>query len=202
MRVLPKTFITDWSSYTQENYSMKNVIRQPNMNWNWDEISGKRINGGFFDLFSYKPWNFEKLVENKYFSTIENICEFSYLPWKVNAYLSLPHKDKLRFNHALTEIYCQFPGKKILGNQRMDSFIYSVGEELYTFRLNYPTEKQLESKPECSVCLEDCDTTRKCRVLNCGHFFHKVCIDKWVRGESSCPMCRRKIHTDYTLIKV
>jgi len=25
---------------------------------------------------------------------------------------------------------------------------------------------------------------------NCGHFFHLVCIDKWLVKQGSCPICR------------
>ena len=45
---------------------------------------------------------------------------------------------------------------------------------------------------KCIICLD----TFKCgyykRELECGHTFHKKCIDKWFRFEKSpsCPVCR------------
>ncbi|XP_070200984.1 E3 ubiquitin-protein ligase DZIP3-like [Littorina saxatilis] len=44
---------------------------------------------------------------------------------------------------------------------------------------------------ECCICLVE--FTKACRYpLECGHTFHKQCIDKWVKeqGERTCPICR------------
>lgn len=45
---------------------------------------------------------------------------------------------------------------------------------------------------ECAICLAEFEDGDAMRVLpQCGHGFHAACIDKWLRGHSSCPSCRR-----------
>jgi len=47
--------------------------------------------------------------------------------------------------------------------------------------------------PECSICLQSIIVKRA--TLNCGHTFHKSCIDKVTRSNTcpKCPMCRANI---------
>ncbi|OEL32125.1 hypothetical protein BAE44_0006858 [Dichanthelium oligosanthes] len=43
----------------------------------------------------------------------------------------------------------------------------------------------------CPVCLADFDDGEAVRVLpECMHYFHAECIDTWLRGSTSCPLCR------------
>ncbi|KAL2619057.1 hypothetical protein AAZV13_08G282000 [Glycine max] len=43
----------------------------------------------------------------------------------------------------------------------------------------------------CSICFQDFEYEEFVRTLpKCGHFFHSVCIDKWLVQQGSCPMCR------------
>ncbi|KAK7343957.1 hypothetical protein VNO77_13107 [Canavalia gladiata] len=43
----------------------------------------------------------------------------------------------------------------------------------------------------CSICLADYKDSEWLRLLpDCGHSFHKECIDMWLRLNLSCPMCR------------
>ncbi|RLM64448.1 RING-H2 finger protein ATL74 [Panicum miliaceum] len=45
---------------------------------------------------------------------------------------------------------------------------------------------------ECAICLAEFEEGESVRVLPpCGHGFHAACIDKWLRGHSTCPSCRR-----------
>lgn len=49
---------------------------------------------------------------------------------------------------------------------------------------------------KCVICLADYSSKHALRVLNCGHAFHKLCLDAWViRGKKSCPMCNQQIET-------
>ncbi|KAI9124715.1 hypothetical protein K1719_004637 [Acacia pycnantha] len=43
----------------------------------------------------------------------------------------------------------------------------------------------------CSICLGDFSESEWLRELpDCGHLFHRKCIDMWLRMNSSCPLCR------------
>ena len=42
---------------------------------------------------------------------------------------------------------------------------------------------------ECSVCLRVL-TTSAHHTTPCNHNFHKTCLRRWVRRQSSCPLCR------------
>ena len=63
-----------------------------------------------------------------------------------------------------------------------------------------PEEKKLqviEADPWASVCEETCticcadiEEGDKIYKLNCGHTFHKACIDPWLKKSSECPNCR------------
>mgnify|MGYP001479244092 CR=1 FL=1 len=60
---------------------------------------------------------------------------------------------------------------------------------------------------ECSICLDEIEEiepgentylveniTKKyknAKSLNCGHIYHKKCIDSWIKKNPSCPYCRK-----------
>ncbi|XP_023524566.1 RING-H2 finger protein ATL66-like [Cucurbita pepo subsp. pepo] len=44
---------------------------------------------------------------------------------------------------------------------------------------------------ECAICLDGFEDGQKCRMMNkCGHIFHCRCIDRWLKVECHCPLCR------------
>ncbi|XP_010229606.1 putative RING-H2 finger protein ATL71 [Brachypodium distachyon] len=43
----------------------------------------------------------------------------------------------------------------------------------------------------CSVCLDNYDEGDVLQVLpDCGHLFHRECVDPWLRRHPTCPVCR------------
>jgi hypothetical protein len=66
-----------------------------------------------------------------------------------------------------------------------------------------PTAQQIASATElarptteqdCAICQDTIATTQNCRkILHCGHWFHKDCIDPWFQQNVQCPICRYDI---------
>jgi len=46
----------------------------------------------------------------------------------------------------------------------------------------------------CAVCLEPMAAGRdRCRTLPCFHRYHTACIDPWLRGTPTCPVCKTAV---------
>ena len=45
---------------------------------------------------------------------------------------------------------------------------------------------------ECSICLDEI-SSNKLQTTQCGHHFHKDCLDNWRRMKNSCPNCRHNL---------
>lgn len=46
---------------------------------------------------------------------------------------------------------------------------------------------------ECCICLSTYDDGVELRELPCSHHFHCTCIDKWLRINATCPLCKYNI---------
>ena len=46
----------------------------------------------------------------------------------------------------------------------------------------------------CSICIEELSSDSTIRKLNCGHAYHKQCIDRWWNFKHNrCPNCNANI---------
>jgi hypothetical protein len=61
--------------------------------------------------------------------------------------------------------------------------------------------KKHKASEECAVCLNEMTKGQKIKKLDCGHKFHKTCIDTWIRINKSCPYCREKIITNERILR-
>ncbi|CAL5442690.1 unnamed protein product [Camellia sinensis] len=44
----------------------------------------------------------------------------------------------------------------------------------------------------CSICLAEYQPKETLRTIpECNHYFHATCIDKWLRRNATCPLCRK-----------
>ena len=47
---------------------------------------------------------------------------------------------------------------------------------------------------ECSICLNPVRHTRSSKQLECGHLYHRSCVDQWISaGGDTCPVCRNQM---------
>lgn len=60
------------------------------------------------------------------------------------------------------------------------------------------TTQQLQALPpeaqSCTVCLADLVAGDTTRTLPCLHIFHPGCIDKWLRLNGTCPICKTPVY--------
>ncbi|KAF9354809.1 hypothetical protein BGX34_010814, partial [Mortierella sp. NVP85] len=45
----------------------------------------------------------------------------------------------------------------------------------------------------CAICLCDYEDDEELRKMKCGHYFHKDCVDEWLKLNRNCPLCKRDI---------
>lgn len=45
----------------------------------------------------------------------------------------------------------------------------------------------------CAICYERLKPNEMARRLGCGHTFHRTCLDEWLGGSATCPMCRAEV---------
>ncbi|XP_027341043.1 NEP1-interacting protein 1-like [Abrus precatorius] len=68
---------------------------------------------------------------------------------------------------------------------------HNIIQKLPVHQFNSTKMLKLYNESCCSICFQDFEDGEFIRILpNCGHFFHLVCIDKWLVQQGSCPMCR------------
>lgn len=79
-----------------------------------------------------------------------------------------------------------------------DSVTIDIGLDESTLR-SYPKLLYSQAKVHkgdsiascCSICLTDYKESDTLRLLpDCGHVFHRKCVDPWLRLHPTCPMCR------------
>lgn len=61
-------------------------------------------------------------------------------------------------------------------------------EQLVSYKFNAETHQG--DQTSCVVCMCDFEARQMLRVLPCSHEFHAKCIDKWLRSNRTCPICR------------
>ncbi|KAJ7966111.1 E3 ubiquitin-protein ligase [Quillaja saponaria] len=50
----------------------------------------------------------------------------------------------------------------------------------------------------CCICLAKYENNDELRELRCSHFFHKDCVDKWLKINALCPLCKGEVGESVT----
>ncbi|XP_039614220.1 E3 ubiquitin-protein ligase RNF38-like isoform X1 [Polypterus senegalus] len=84
-----------------------------------------------------------------------------------------------------------------LGEAKPRGLMKADIEQLPSYRFN-PNNHQSE-QTLCVVCMCDFESRQLLRVLPCNHEFHAKCVDKWLKANRTCPICRAdasEVHRD------
>lgn len=66
-----------------------------------------------------------------------------------------------------------------------------VIDNIPSFR--YSASSRDSSNGNCVVCMSDYSKGEKLRRLPCNHDFHAKCIDRWLKNNRTCPVCREEV---------
>lgn len=90
---------------------------------------------------------------------------------------------------------CDFGGRMMF-QHRLCCFPFndslSEGENRNKDVINY---KYIEGEvtESCSICFEDFKNKEMIGSVPCSHKFHKFCLDKWLKVNNICPLCRTSL---------
>ncbi|OIT35540.1 PREDICTED: probable E3 ubiquitin-protein ligase RHC1A [Nicotiana attenuata] len=59
-----------------------------------------------------------------------------------------------------------------------------------------PAVKIVEEGVECAICLLEFEVGGEAKEMPCKHKYHVDCVDKWLKINGSCPICRYKMPVD------
>jgi hypothetical protein len=55
-------------------------------------------------------------------------------------------------------------------------------------------KKDIPKDENCSICMESFhDKKRNVYLVNCNHYFCFECIDKWLKENKGCPICKQEV---------
>ncbi|KAG6600727.1 putative RING-H2 finger protein ATL19, partial [Cucurbita argyrosperma subsp. sororia] len=61
-------------------------------------------------------------------------------------------------------------------------------------RVRYGCSEVAAKYTDCAICLEEFENGEDCQIfVVCKHIFHYSCIQRWLRRNMTCPICRSPI---------
>ncbi|CAG5120267.1 unnamed protein product, partial [Candidula unifasciata] len=78
-----------------------------------------------------------------------------------------------------------------LGEAKQKGLTKSDIEQLPAYRFSTEAARSESDQTSCVVCMCDFEAKQLLRVLPCSHEFHAKCVDKWLKTNRTCPICRQ-----------
>merc|ERR1712176_518804 len=66
-------------------------------------------------------------------------------------------------------------------------------QSLPTAVIQDPLKELPEDARKCAICLEDFQSGETRKTMPCLHGFHEECVNKWLRTNGACPVCKHRL---------
>lgn len=108
--------------------------------------------------------------------------------------------QEYNFLEILSQTYV-FDNNELDNNQNYNN---NLQNEIYLCEINMLNELNhynniVENNLTCAVCFTDFysnltsnHTNNDICIISCNHYFHKKCINEWLKIQNNCPLCRKK----------
>lgn len=105
----------------------------------------------------------------------------------------------MQHGHSVCSLYYYYAILQLNSRQMQESF-ESGGREIRDqgpvdmtpFRKRI-TELERAREENCAICTDGFAPNEAVASLPCGHMFHEVCAESWIRRVASCPLCRTAV---------
>jgi len=157
----------------------------------YDENGNYLPSGNYY--FSIK--DYERGVFTGEMTNGGHFGEFTFSPQKIIKMMAVSQSRLARKAGLHTELGMpDYPSP--LARDRSSRFT-ETSLSPYVVR-NYSSENVVLREPiTCSICFEAISNRNK-KSLNCNHYFHRNCINTWLREQNNCPLCRASQSTSET----
>ncbi|XP_054167250.1 RING finger protein 145-like [Oppia nitens] len=92
-------------------------------------------------------------------------------------------------NAIILIIHCYFNVWQRL-NTGVSSYVRRRKALLKTSSLSFATTNQLKQHNDvCAICFTDMTVPNSSIITNCNHYFHRICLRKWLCFQDTCPLC-------------
>lgn len=106
-------------------------------------------------------------------------------------------EDLTHTRGATLESIKALPTYKFISKRNLNQELNQINSETYDGGiLGIGTDKERIISSEdavCSICLAEYVENDDLRELPCQHFFHTKCVDKWLKINALCPLCKYAI---------
>jgi hypothetical protein len=81
-----------------------------------------------------------------------------------------------------------------VGVSRIILAMLPTREVTHTDMQRFSSLPENDGAQRCTICLGDYELGEILRSLPCLHVFHAECIDRWLDGAKTCPVCKHLVH--------
>ncbi len=168
-------------------HTLNQNIEEPNYNFNIEDdsitVNLGSGNGDFNVIKNIMAYLYHKQINGE-LSNFGNIGEFV-----VQSYSAIPIQSHYLFeNNIEDEKFDYFANCKLINK------LVGKAEKIKK------DDSLLVNEESCFICFEKYkEKELKRKLPHCNHFFHKKCIDKWLKNKSTCPHCRIDLMDKITL---
>jgi len=78
-----------------------------------------------------------------------------------------------------------------LGDAKPKGLVKSDIDQLVSY--TYSEDTKQTDQTLCVICMCDFENGQNLRVLPCNHEFHTKCVDKWLKTNRTCCICRADV---------
>ncbi len=84
--------------------------------------------------------------------------------------------------------------QSLLEYKRQPKIIKESEKATHSGLTNLVDSVVIRIKKECPICIEKFKLNEKRTILPCFHDFHSDCINKWLKENNTCPICKKILY--------